>query len=68
MLEGLRVYEIDKTNQSLVFNSTAFNETPSYFGSGLLSRIESFDYGHFQERALDIALQPYNYVMHEVPL
>ncbi len=64
-LETLRNTE-DFINQSISFNDSLLNQS-TYF-SGILGKIESFDYTNFPEHALDVVLQPYNYVMHEVPL
>lgn len=33
-----------------------------------MTRLESIDYNYVSDRVLDVAIKPYNYIVHEVPL
>ena len=62
----------DQIQETLNFNMTNYTTNETYvidqnstsIFSGILGRIDQVDYSFIQERALDVALQPYNYVMH----
>jgi hypothetical protein len=48
-------------------NNLKVGHSSSYY-QGFISRLESIDYNYVSDRVLDVAIQPYNYIVHEVPL